>query len=61
MINFIKRVWSGPISVKISLLFLIFVVLMVLIASPGPLIFLILISLAVIKIVNYLDDGDWRR
>lgn len=58
MINFIKRIWSGPISVKISLLFLIFVLLMIFIASPGPLIFLILITVATIKIIKFLDEHD---
>lgn len=59
MIDFIKKLWSGPIGVKLSLLFLIFVLIMVFIASPGPMIFLILTSIAAIKIIKFLDEDSY--
>lgn len=58
MIDILKRIWAGPWSVKISFLFLAFVVLCVLLVDPGRVIFFALLFGAVIRIVDWLSDDE---
>ena len=58
MINFIKQIWSGPASVKLSLVFVLFVLAMIIIAKPGATIFSLLLLTAVFRIAQWLDETD---
>jgi hypothetical protein len=58
MIDLIKKVWAGPFAVKASLVFLLFVVLIMLLGNPGMVIFTFALVYSVFSIVNWLDKED---
>jgi L-asparagine transporter-like permease len=58
MIEFIKKVWAGPFSVKVSLVFLLCVVLIMLLGNPGMMIFTIALVYSVFSIAEWLAKED---
>ena len=58
MIDLIKKIWAGPFTVKSSLVFLLFVALIMLVGNPGMMIFTITLVYAVFNIVEWLAKED---
>jgi hypothetical protein len=58
MINFIKKIWEGPISVKLSLIFILFVIGCLALITPGQVLFVCLVFGSVMNIVVWLDKDE---
>jgi ABC-type bacteriocin/lantibiotic exporter with double-glycine peptidase domain len=58
MIEFIKKVWAGPFSVKVSLIFVLFVVLVMFLGNPGLMLFSVCFFFAMSQIFNWLFKDE---
>ena len=58
MIDLFKKIWAGPFTVKSSFLFLLFIVLVFLLAAPGQTMLLFSLVLAVYNIIEWLAKDD---
>ncbi len=58
MIDFIKKIWAGPFTVKTSFLFLLFVIIVMVLANPGKMIFAFGLLFAIFNILEWLYKED---
>ena len=58
MIDLIKKIWAGPFIVKSSLVFLLFVVLIMILGNPGMMMFTIALVFAVYNIMEWLFKDE---
>ena len=58
MIKLLKDIWAGPFSVKLSLVFVLFVLFCMILVAPGPWLFLFAIMYSLFRIFTWIVENE---
>lgn len=58
MMKFLKRVWTGGWSVRLSFLFLFLVFTAIFLADPGPILLFVLVAACAIRLLKHFGEYD---